>query len=102
MQARQRQQQLQRQDEVLQWERDWRTDITANVKDIAATMNATVGVVREMQADVKELMEWRASLEQRQNNREDSRRQLSRWDIELVIMGLAIAITLLSPHLAWR
>ena len=98
MQARQRQQQ----DEVQQWERDWRESITRSLETTTKIANDTAGVVREMQNDVKELVEWRANLEKRRNEREDSRRQLTRTDIGLVIMGVAILISLLSPHLSWR
>lgn len=98
MQPRQRQQQ----DEVQQWERDWRESITRSLETTTKIANDTAGVVREMQNDVKELIEWRANLERRRNDREDSRRQLTRTDISLVIMGLAILIGLLGPHLTWK
>ena len=92
----------QRQDEILQWERDWRESITKSLETTAQLANDTVGVVREMQNDVKELMEWRAGLEKRRNDRDDKRRELTRTDVALGLMGLTIIINLLWNHLGWH
>lgn len=91
MQARQDQQ-----DEVRQWERDWRTNITENVRGISSTLGDTVAVVREMQGDVRELLEWKAGLDKRRDDRDDKRPDRSRADLAIIISACIGGLSLLE------
>lgn len=92
-----------RQDEVRQWERDWRETITTSVKDIAKTASDMALIVRGMQSDVKELMEWKASQDKRRDERDDHRPDASRANLAIFISAASLtlyALTFLAAH--WK
>lgn len=83
-------------DEVRQWERDWRASITTQVKDISKNSADTALVVREMQADVKDLMEWRNTQEKRRDSREEKQHEWQRADLAIVLSACTVLIYVLS------
>lgn len=87
-------------DEVRQWERDWREGITVQVRDIADNTTKMGLVVREMQGDVKDLMEWKADVAKRKDNRIE---QLPMSIRDWLVLAVAAAAVLSSvlPHLHW-
>lgn len=98
MQARQEQA-----DQVRQWERDWRTDITTQVKDIAANTTQMGLIVREMQGDVKDLMQWKADVQKRKDDGIDKSPDQQRANLALIISAIGaalIVLTYVAPH--WK
>lgn len=99
MQARQEQQ-----EEVRQWERDWRTDITGRVQDITNSTVELAGVVREIQGDVRDLMQWKAGLDKRRDDRDEKRPESRRADLALLLSAMSPVIYLLANYLSahWK
>lgn len=92
-----------RQDEIRQWERDWRENITGQMQDIAKMTGDTALVVREMQGDVKELMEWKEGQDKRRDDREAKGPDDRRANLSLLIstgIGLFYLITYIAAH--WK
>lgn len=90
-------------DELRQWERDWRASTTAQVQETARALSDVAGIVREMRADVKDLMQWRSELERRKEDRIEKAPDTRRADLALVLSCVSALIylaTLIAAH--WR
>ena len=92
-----------RQDELRQWEREWRDSLTGQVRDISKNSADMALVVREMQGDVKELMEWKADQDRRKNDSISAAPDNKRADYALAVsvsMALIYLLQLISLH--WK